>query len=417
MMTINRRRFLELMALSSAGLLGSRYLPAQTVTNNSSPSDSPPVLQCPTETGITVVWAVSRSATGTVEYGTAPDKLDRTAHGDIFGLKPFNSRFLQVRIDGLKPNTRYFYRTVTRPMKFEHAYSIKQEEPVAGEVFSFETSGAGTRSGTFSTINDTHNNQSTLKLLTDRLKQINSSYTVWNGDLVDSFDNENIAVEAVLRPANAAFAAQNPMLFVPGNHDYRGEWARNTPQALPAWEHNDPKDKKFGRNFVVRTGPLALIGLDTGEDKPDRHPAWAGLSYFEPYRVGQRDWLERALKSKAVASASFVVAFCHIPLFSPDPNANGGDTLEGYARFQRQANELWSPLLSKYGVQALITAHTHRFKYFPADQTRKWTQISGGGPQNTSTVIHGKAEGNTLEIIADDVIGNKELGRWQFKKR
>lgn len=417
MKKIDRRRFLGAMAVSGAGLIGSRYLRAQMPANNASLADSPPVLQCPTETGITVVWAVSRSAAGIVEYGTERDKLDRTAHGDIFGLKPFHSRFLQVRIEGLKPNTRYYYRTLTRSFEYQGAYSFKQGEPVYGEVFSFETSGAGKNAGTFATINDTHNNQETLKLLTDRLKQTGASYTVWNGDLVDSFDNENIAVEAVLRPANAAFATEHPMLFVPGNHDYRGEWARNTPLALPAWEHADPKDSKFGRNFAVRTGPLALIGLDTGEDKPDRHPAWAGLSHFEPYRVGQRDWLERTLKSKAIASAPFVVAFCHIPLFSKDPNANGGDLLDGYAMFQRQASELWGPLLSKYGVQALITAHTHRFEYFPADKTRKWAQISGAGHQNTSTVIHGKAEGNTLEIIADDVIGNKELGRWQFKKR
>jgi hypothetical protein len=41
---------------------------------------------------------------------------------------------------------------------------------------------------------------------------------------------------------------------------------------LPVWNHEAPEDRKLGRNFVIRTGPLALIGLDTGEDKPDGLP-------------------------------------------------------------------------------------------------------------------------------------------------
>ena len=28
-------------------------------------------------------------------------------------------------------------------------------------------------------------------------------------------------------------------------------------------------------NFALRLGPIALVGLDTGEDKPDAHPVFA----------------------------------------------------------------------------------------------------------------------------------------------
>ena len=31
----------------------------------------------------------------------------------------------------------------------------------------------------------------------------------------------------------------------------------------------------------------ALVGMDTGEDKPDGHPKWFGLANFEPYRKAQ----------------------------------------------------------------------------------------------------------------------------------
>jgi len=162
-----------------------------------------------------------------------------------------------------------------------------------------------------------------------------------------------------------------------------------------------------------------LIGLDTGEDKPDNRAEWAGLARFEPYRVRQRAWLERVLLSEPVASAPFVVAFCHIPLFDPRPNANGGDLPTGYASFQRQAGELWGPLLTQYGVQAVIAAHTHRFRCDEPTADRTWAQIIGGGSslERDVTVIHGKAEGDKLEIVVDSVSTNEELGRWTFAPR
>ncbi|MDR0559105.1 MAG: metallophosphoesterase [Prevotellaceae bacterium] len=419
-----RRRFLNMLAFSGAGLIAIPRLSASGLVDGSpqqgqdrqSPVDSLPTLQCPSETEITVVWAVRRPATGFVEFGAEKDRLDRTAYGDVFGLKPYHSRFLQVRIEGLKPNTRYYYRTVTRPFTYKDAYSFEQGELEYSNIFSFETSGRKKTASSFSVINDTHNNQKTLELLSKRLNQIGSDYTVWNGDLDSSYSDADHAVEAVLRPAGT-FASEHPLLFVPGNHDYRGEWARNISLLLPTWNHKNSEDRLMGRNFAVRTGPLALIGLDTGEDKPDRHPAWAGLANFEPYRVEQRNWLERTLNSPEIKSAPFAVAFCHIPLFSSNPDDNGGDSLEGYADFQRQAGELWGPLLSKHKVQATIVAHTHQFKYDPADGNRSWAQIAGGGHQKVSTVIHGKVDGNKLEIVADDVFSNKELGRWQFAKR
>ncbi|GHV27674.1 hypothetical protein FACS1894176_09790 [Bacteroidia bacterium] len=392
---------------------------SEPLTNPLPLVDSFPVLQCPTETDMAVVWAIGCPATGFVEFGTKKNQLDQVAYGEIFGQNPYHERFLQIRIRNLKPNTRYFYRTVTRSFHFINSYTFEQGEPVYSEVFSFETPGAKKTTGTFSVINDTHNNQTTLKAITERLALIGSDYTVWNGDLVNGFNNADVAVEAVLRPGNAPFATEKPMLFVPGNHDFRGVWSRNISLLLPEWEHPAAEDRAFGRNFVVRTGPVALIGLDTGEDKPDKHPAWAGLARFEPYRTAQRDWLERALKSPAVATAPFVVAFCHIPLYSANPDANGGDSLEGYASFQRQAADLWGPLLTKYGVQCVITAHQHRFKYDPATPQRTWAQIRGGGPDlnREVTVIHGKTEGKFLEIVVDELHTGTELGRWKFPKR
>jgi len=426
--TPNRRHFL--------GALGATFAAPALLAQESSAVapplvDTPPSLQCPTPNAITVIWTVGQPAAGFVQYGTDKDSLDQTAYGDVFGNKAYHQRFMQIRIEGLQPNTRYFYRTVTRAFRFNNTYNFVQGEPEYGEVFSFEMPGESKAAGTFAVINDTHNNQPTLRVLGDRLRELKMDYTIWNGDLFDGITNEQTAISATLRHGGVGFSMEKPILFVPGNHEYRGEWARNLPFCMATWDYASEKtfaarwdaqrqpDLSTGRNFVVRNGPLALIGLDTGEDKPDNRSEWAGLALFEPYRIRQRDWLERVLQSETVASAPFVVAFCHIPLFDSRPNANSGDLPTGYASFQRQSGNLWGPLFVKHGVQAVISAHTHRFRYDPPTEDRTWAQIVGAGHnlEQIVTVIHGKAEGDKLEIVAEAVNRNEELGRWTFVPR
>ena len=433
--TSNRRHFL--------GALGAAFAaPALLAQENSTSEpklvDSLPSLQCPTRHAITVVWAVGQPAAGFVQYGTDKNNLDQAAYGEVFGQKAYSERFMQIRIEGLQPNTRYFYRTVTRPFRFVNAYNFQQGEPVSSEMFSFETPSENKPGATFSVINDTHNKPPLLKAVGERLRKLNSDYTVWNGDVVDHYTDEQVAIDTILNPGGSAFATEKPILFVPGNHDYRGKWARNLPLCLAT--HPMPEDLRprqiaqfsrplidpamelelsTGRNFVVRQGPLALIGLDTGEDKPDNRSEWGGLAMFEPYRIKQRDWLAKVLQSEQVHSAPFVVAFCHIPLFDSRPDANGGDLPTGYSAFQRQAGNLWGPLLTEHGVQAVISAHTHRVRIDQPTAERTWAQIVGGGSnmERDVAVIHGKAEGDKLEIVVDSVSTNAELERWAFAPR
>ena len=414
-----RRNFLRSFALLGVVLATPALFAQYTVPTVAEPGlvDSPPSLQCPTNNAITVVWTVGQPATGYIQYGTDKGNLDQTAYGGVLGQKTYHQRFMQIRIEGLQPNTRYFYRTVTRSFHFNNAYSFRLSEPEYSEMFSFETPGENKTIGTFSMINDTHNSAPLLKALGDRLREFKSDYTIWNGDLVGAYDSERVAIDTILRPGGAAFAMEKPLLFVPGNHDYRGEWSRNLPLCLPTWDYSTP-GLSTGRNFVVRMGPLALIGLDTGEDKPDYRDEFGGLALFEPYRKQQRDWLEKALQSEIVASAPFVVAFCHIPIFDSRRDANGGNLPTGYASFQSQASELWGPLLTRHGVQVVLSAHTHRHRYDEPTKDRTWVQIVGGGSnEQAATIIRGKAEGDKLEIIVGTVTPGEELGRWTFAPR
>jgi len=381
------------------------------MTTNHSLLDSPPVLQNPTSHSVTVTWAVNAPATGWVEYGETPE-LGQRADAPVFGQHVYSSKFLRVPLTGLKAGKTIFYRVVVAPVTFIDAYHIERGEAEFGPVYSWTPLDAAAETASFSAINDTHERDETLAVLMAQLAERPTDFTVWNGDIFNFVDNEDQIVSHVLRPANAAYAAEHPVLFTSGNHDFRGQAARALSQAISPWQDESP----LGRCFAVRQGPLAIIGLDTAEDKPDRHPVWAGLANYEPYREAQRDWLQTALQRPEIAGAPFLIAFCHIPLWGL-PGHNPGDTLEGYAYYCRHAQQLWHPLLEEAGVQLLISGHMHNFRYDELTAEHSYGQIVGGGPDlEKATLIRGDADRSRLRVVTYG-LNDTELGRWEFEPR
>ncbi|HEY1066835.1 MAG TPA: metallophosphoesterase family protein, partial [Pirellulales bacterium] len=141
-----------------------------------------------------------------------------------------------------------------------------------------------------------------------------------------------------------------------------------------------------------------------------------GLANFEPYRDAQTVWLRNALARPEIASAPFVVVFCHIPLWGR-AGENGGDTLEGYAAFCRQAQRAWHPVLAEHKIHLLVCGHMHEFRYDAPTEERSYPQIVGGGPKlNIATLIRGKADAKELEVTAYS-LDKKVLGSWKFSPR
>jgi predicted phosphodiesterase len=286
-------------------------------------------------------------------------------------------------------------------------------EAVASSVYRYVPTSAASDAATFAVLNDTHEKEPTLAALTAMLAKDPPDVTVYNGDVFDDVRDDDQVVRCVLRPAGAAYASERAVLFVPGNHDHRGVAARGLHRAFTPW----PGQPGVPRCFAVRVGPVALVGLDTGEDKPDHHPAWAGLAAFEPYRAAQRDWLAAALDRREIASAPYLVVCCHIPLVGR-PGDNPGDTLEGYAAYCRHAQQLWHPLLAAARAHVVISGHTHRHRYDAPDGDRPYAQLVGGGPQlDRATIIRGRADAGRLELTATACDDGRELGRWTFAPR
>jgi hypothetical protein len=198
-------------------------------------------------------------------------------------------------------------------------------------------------------------------------------------------------------------------------------------------EERPSRDWDLGRNFAVRQGDIAMIGLDTAEDKLDSRDVFAGLFCSEPYREAQAKWLADVLERPDIKSAPYLVAFCHIPLYDPRPHVNPGDLRPNdkapgykadYAGWQRTCAQLWGPLLSRAGCQAVITAHQHRYRYDAPADDRKWAHIVGGGHECGKrgsglfpTVIEGKVENGRLRVIVHNVHLKEDAGDFTFAPR
>lgn len=397
---------------------------------------SAPMLQNFAETSVGVAFAVNDLANGYVLIGERPDLSD--ARKVLCGgcrLADIDDRVIQVRITGLKPATKYWYRIGADRIHYGGGYDMKVvgNEEYPG-TYSFTTAGAALNGG-FCVINDTHVRWNAIGPELDKIADLAPSCVIWNGDASNTEETlENLVSIYLDHPLERKdYAACTPYLFCPGNHDFRG-WANRHLEQVWMYrqpEERSPRDWDLGRNFAVRLGDMALVGLDTVEDKLDTNPRFAGLFKSAGYREAQTAWLRDALARPEVASAPFLVAFCHIPLFDDDPTHNPGDVAPAdydpqyssdFAYWQRTCARMWGPLLHEAHCQVLISAHMHQYRFDVPAPDRCWAQIVGGGNSMQEgngfpTVIEGKVTGGKLRMTVHNIFSGKVQDVFEFNPR
>ena len=390
---------------------------------------SAPMLQNYAETSIGIAFAVSDLANGYVIIGRQPDLSDgRKVLCGGYRMSDLDDRVVQVRITGLQPATTYYYRIGADRIEYKSGYRMKvlgtEDDP---RTYHFTTAGAAAK-GHFCVINDTHASWEPFGRAIEKIAQLAPACVVWNGDACNSEETIEAQMRIFLNPeiSRKDYAAEIPYLFSPGNHDFRGKANRHLERV---WMYRQPEERQsrdwnLGRNYAVRMGDVAMIGLDTGEDKLDTNPKFAGLFQMKPYREAQTQWLRDALQQPEIASAPYLVAFCHIPLFDSNPKHNPGDVAPAdqdpkystdFAMWQRTCANLWSPLLVEAGCQLVITAHQHQYHYFEPTAERPWAELIGGGPEMGEeggrkyahlfpTVIEGEVRQTQLHITVHNLL-------------
>ena len=377
---------------------------------------SPPVVQHASPHGFTVSIEVNQLCMGSIEWGFVENQLVHSAVAVRGGLTHAHHRCLVISLtfdEPLDVGQNIYYRVVGESLAYANAYEITKGTPFYTAVRKIQMPNEDQESVTLAVINDTHNRPRTVPPLAKLVEEVDPDILIWNGDVCGEFNEGDNPHGILLRPgADGAtpscggWASSRPLLYVPGNHDVRGLRARELPAIFPSGPN-----PQLPYNTTLRFGPVALIGMDTGEDKPDDHPVFGGTAAFEPHRERQADWLTTQLARPEITSAPFKIAFCHIPLRGL-PGEDDGTQLEGSARFSGQGAELWLPQLKTAGFHAIISGHTHQWRYDKPTDEHPITQVVGGGPSpDQATLIVIQASETELTIstrnLAGETLGSK----------
>ncbi|MGA0845564.1 MAG: metallophosphoesterase family protein [Luteolibacter sp.] len=339
----------------------------------------------PRSDGAELVWAVRRFARGWVEC-RCPDGRLIEFRSDAFGHVPCGDDFIRVRLAGLAAGSLYRVRAVTQ---------FSASERVFSDWKSFRTLDLTATSTKFVVWNDTHDRPDTIRYLNKITPD--ADFLIWNGDTCNDWHRKEQLIPTLLNPAGCDISAGRPLMLVWGNHDVRGEWAHCVSDLIAT-----PEGKPY---YAFRSGPVGVICLHTGEDKPDDHASFRGRVAFDPLRREQADWLEKVIEAPGIRDAPFRLVFCHLPLrWIDEPEVNYG--AGGYDWFSKRSRDLWHKSLVKWKAQVVISGHTHQDAWLPANEEFPYAQMVSGGPRiENARWIEGVADSSELHLVMRDLDG------------
>ena len=327
-----------------------------------------PYLQNPVGNGITVMWETTVPAYCWVEYGTDTTQLKR-ARTIVDGQVVCNNYLHKIRIDGLQPGQKYYYRVCSQEILLYQAYKKVFGNTAQSAFSEFTLPATDTDSFTAVVFNDLHQHTQTFRSLCQQIKNVNYDFVVFNGDCVDDPASHDQATAFISELTEGVHGDCIPTFFMRGNHEIRNAYS------IGLRDHFDyVGDKTYGS---FNWGDTRIVMLDCGEDKTDDHWVYYDLNDFTQLRNEQVGFLKKELAAKEFKKAKKRILLHHIPLYG-----NDGKNL---------CTELWTKLLEKAPFDICLNAHTHKYAYHPKGELgNHYPVIIGGGY---------KMEGATVMIL------------------
>ena len=327
-----------------------------------------PYLQNPVGNGITVMWETTVPAYCWVEYGTDTTQLKR-ARTIVDGQVVCNNYLHKIRIDGLQPGQKYYYRVCSQEILLYQAYKKVFGNTAQSAFSEFTLPATDTDSFTAVVFNDLHQHTQTFRALCQQIKNVNYDFVVFNGDCVDDPASHDQATAFISELTEGVRGDCIPTFFMRGNHEIRNAYS------IGLRDHFDyVGDKTYGS---FNWGDTRIVMLDCGEDKTDDHWVYYDLNDFTQLRNEQVGFLKKELAAKEFKKAKKRILLHHIPLYG-----NDGKNL---------CTELWTKLLEKAPFDICLNAHTHKYAYHPKGELgNHFPVVIGGGY---------KMEGATVMIL------------------
>lgn len=304
-------------------------------------------------TGTTIVWVTDVPGMSWVEI--APDSADhfygraRQRYYDVLaGRKVLTDSVHRVRIEGLKPDTKYRYRVFTQEVaewRYDDWVTLGKTactDVWRGKPHEFKTFPVKSREVTFLVLNDIHERAQFMKDLCKNVDFKKLDFVLLNGDMSNRLRNQQHMMEAYLDTCVRMFATHTPLFFYRGNHELRGQFADYLYRYFPT------NNGKYYR--VQHVAGIDFLFIDTGEDKPDEDIEYSGIVNYDQYREEEARWLRGLRESKQVGKHPLIV-FSHIP-----------PTLQKWHGPYHLQKTLM-PELNKMNVSVMLSAHLHAFGY------------------------------------------------------
>ena len=367
------------------GLLAVLYTAsAQSYTFNHGP-----YLQELSEHAVTFVFTTSDKGFSWVEV--KPDGGEAERHYTVRnGLPDAYNTFNVIRVENLRPDTRYQYRLCSKQIADFQPYKVTFGDSIVSPWRRFSTPDPKATACSFIALSDMHQQPDKLGRLLNQAGVGSADMIFYVGDMMNYYDNEETPFRSFIDKSVELFASEKPFVLVRGNHETRGNMAREYARYVP---------KSSGKYYgAYRVGDIMFIVFDCGEDKPDDFWVYAGLTDFDGYRTEQAAWFGELIRSKAYKSAKWRIVMNHFPplshMESDNPERHGIQDI----------TDKFLPLYNQAKIDLMISGHTHAYEFMSPD---KYDRLTFPVIVNsTESVARIDIDGRTLKAKVTDTGGN-----------
>ena len=367
------------------GLLAVLYTAsAQSYTFNHGP-----YLQELSEHAVTFVFTTSDKGFSWVEV--KPDGGEAERHYTVRnGLRDAYNTFNVIRVENLRPDTRYQYRLCSKQIADFQPYKVTFGDSIVSPWRRFSTPDPKATACSFIALSDMHQQPDKLGRLLNQAGVGSADMIFYVGDMMNYYDNEETPFRSFIDKSVELFASEKPFVLVRGNHETRGNMAREYARYVP---------KSSGKYYgAYRVGDIMFIVFDCGEDKPDDFWVYAGLTDFDGYRTEQAAWFGELIRSKAYKSAKWRIVMNHFPplshMESDNPERHGIQDI----------TDKFLPLYNQAKIDMMISGHTHAYEFMSPD---KYDRLTFPVIVNsTESVARIDIDGRTLKAKVTDTGGN-----------
>lgn len=311
--------------------------------------DHGPYLQGLTADGVYVYFTTSAEGFSRVELREKGTERAKTFVTVDDGLIAAYNTMNAIRLDGLKPASEYEYRLISKEVAEFRPYKITYGDSISSRWYSFRTPDPSAKSCSFIAMGDIHDDAGKYRRLLSLMPVADVGAVFLVGDIMSHFSRPGQPYDSFIDVSVEEFATGAPFVIVRGNHETRGHLART---------YSDFVHRPGGHYYgTYSLGDTFIVMLDSGEDKADDFPVYAGMNDFDGYRREQAQWLKRVVESREFRTAARRIVMVHVP---PLVGAIEWEEERYTAHGPREVRELFLPVLNGTGIGLMICGHTHK---------------------------------------------------------